>query len=160
MVKKGLTNQFMMILEMGVFNVITIILLSIAYSNTTSVGNVHGSSFLPTSGYELNLYLYIPSMVVLVILYCIFCFIFLKRNFKVASETHWGFIILFIICIALFLMVELFIWSMAGILTIGLFSDFVNELDSFIYSIATIFVVLPIIMIIYSLFKNKKTNNK
>ena len=160
MIKKGLLNQFMAIVKMGVFNVITTILLSIAYSNTTSVSTVHGSSFLPTSGYELNLYLYIPSMVVLVILYCIFCFVVLEKNFKVASETHWGFIILFIISVALFLIVELFIWSMVGIFTTGLFSSFVNESDTFLYTLTGIFVVLPIIMIVYSLLKNKKTNNE
>ncbi len=157
MVKKGLINQLKTIGEMGIFNVITAILLSVAYTNSV-YGDVSGGP-IPVRGSMLNMYFYIPSMIILIVLYFIFCFKYLEKRFNSAYKTHWAFVILFIICIALFLIVELFIWALVGIFTTGLFSTFVNESDAFMYALIAIFVVLPIIMMVYSLLKNKKTNN-
>ena len=155
--KKGIINQLKTIGEMIIFNIISAVLFAMAYSNMTKLQeNPLTGGPLPSHGYKLNLYLYIISMSILLILYAIYCFTFFKKRFEVACKIKWGFIVLFIVNIILFLIMELIIWSLSRIFTTGLFSVIVNESDAFLYIIAIVFVLLPIIMMIYSLIKNEK----
>ena len=161
MLKKGLINELMTIGEMIIFNIISVILFTTAYSNMTILNeDPLTGGLLPSRGYELNLYYYIISIAILLILYSIYCFIFLKKRFEVAYRIHVGFTILFIISIILFLITELIIWSLSELFAGGLFSVIMNEPDIIMYTIAAIFVMLPIIVMIYSLIKFKKTNMK
>lgn len=160
MLKKGIINQLKTICGMIVFNIISAILFGVAYANMTVLQESPlTGGILPSTGYELNLYFYIPSIIILLILYAVFCFIFLRQKFDDACKIHLGFTISFIIVIILFIIIEYFILVMVVVSSTGLFSVIVNSPIVFNIILLSGFVTLPIIMMIYAFIRNKKTNN-
>lgn len=125
-VKIGIKNQLKTILHMLIFNMITVPIIWIAYSDKKWLGTWRSAGFLSRREWSVNVYIYAIFMFIFIVGYIIFWRKFLKKDLKKDIETHWGCVVTFTILFLLFLFVQFVIITVVIMLQIGLFGIAIN----------------------------------
>ena len=159
--KQGFKNQFITMLHMIAFNIISFIVLNLANIGTKPTGNVY-ENIVALREYKANYWCVIFFWTVLMILFSIFYTKFFKVDLKKQMNTHWCFVILFFIMTIVFCFIELVILLITLLLATGLFSTTINYPD-YIQMVALVYIIGYIIVdLIYEMRKRiidkKKVN--
>lgn len=159
LIKQGFKNQFITILHMIIFNIISFIIFWASNIGTISTGNTDGRGFLPLAEYKCNLFLVIICWILFLTLFSIFYTKFFKRDLKKQIELHWIFVIIFLIVSVIFCLIEFIILVITQIYTTGIFSTIVNYPDS-IFVLVSVYIMGYIVMDFIREKMNKKKIKK
>lgn len=152
-VKVGIKNQLKTILHMLIFNIITIVIIYIAYSDKKWLGTWRSAGFLSMREWSINVYIYAICMLIFIVGYIIFWRKFLKKDLKKDIETHWGCVVTFTILFLLFLFVQFLIIATVVILQIGLF-DVVINVPEFVLE-CMVLIIYPVVDFIVDIIMKK-----
>ena len=153
-VKEGIVNQIRIIIYMFLFNIISfgityLALTDFKYDGQTMCG------LLTCSVIKLNMYIYIPCMVLLLVLFSVFWSFVFKKYFIKSVENHLLFIIIYVLILVCFAFVNTFLCFIVEYVKIdGLFNE-VNYPKVFMY-IQFLYPVLYMVVSIINLYKKKK----
>ena len=153
--KQGLKNQFISILHMIAFNIISFIVLNLANIGTKPTGKVYYGDLFSLREYKANYWCVIIFWTVFMILLSIFYTKYYKVDLKKQIHTHWCFVILFFIITIVFCFIELAILIITLVLATDIFSKTINYPD-YIQIVALVYIIGYIAVdLIYEIRKSR-----
>lgn len=155
-VKKGFKNQLVSIGHMIIFNVISVALFWLSYVGTERTGHVFEGLFA-SAEYRCNMFFMIFSSVLFLIAFSIFYTKCWKKGLKKQVETHWIFVVLFIIASLIFAIIEIMLWGLVTLFKIG-FGTISNS-PYVLRVLVTAYIVIYIVLE-FIIGKVKKRRNK
>lgn len=163
LVKRGFKNQFETILHMLIFNLISLVLFWIENLGARLSENVWSSkgSYISMYEYNINVLLVIISWIMFLVISINFYTRFFKKDFKEQIKTHWSFTILFIVTTAIFALVEVVIYVLILVISIGIFSvrgNYPTIVPIVVLAYIMVYIVRDCIREIKQKIKNKNDN--
>ncbi len=128
LIKQGVKNQFITILHMIIFNIISFVTLEATYIGTKPTGNIVISKggLLGMTEYKVNLFFAIFFLILFLFLFTIFYTKFFKKDLKKQMKNHWSFILLFFLISVIFCLVEFAIIVITSFIATGMFGVATN----------------------------------
>ena len=142
-IQKGFKNQFITVLHMIVFNIISFVVLSLANIGTKPTGKIY-NGVIARGEYKANYWCVIFFWVLLMILFSIFYKKFLKVDLKKQIHTHWCFVIMFFITTIFFCLIEFAILIITLLMVAGF--GIISNYPNFIPIVALVYIIGYIIV--------------